>query len=81
MFVLALLGLPLLGVWFPLARRMWLVQVGAYALLLGMVEVQVARRERSWAVGVGAALAVAVMQLAWGGAFLWSVLQSLLRKT
>ncbi|RMF40296.1 MAG: glycosyltransferase family 2 protein [Anaerolineae bacterium] len=80
-FVLSLLGLPLAGIWFPAAHWLWLLQIAAYLLLLGIVKVQIARQERSWAVGVGAALAVAVMQLTWGSAFLWSMLQSLFRKT
>jgi len=80
LFVLALAGLPFLGIWLPAARSLWLLQAAAYLLLLALVAFQVAQRTRSWGTALGAALAVATMQLTWGGAFLWSVIQSLLRR-
>ncbi len=79
LFVLSLFLLPLLSVWLPAVRLLWLIQVGTYLLALAFIALLTAWRQRSFPVGLSAALAIGIMHLSWGGAFLWSMVQSLLR--
>ncbi len=79
LFVLLLLFLPLLSIWLPAMRLLWLIQVGTYLLALAFVALWTAWRQRSLLIGLSTALAIGVMHLSWGSAFLWSMVQSLLR--
>ncbi len=79
LFVLALAGLPAAGIWLPAARLLWLLQSGTYLLVLTLTALRIAWRERAPLTGLSAALSIGIMHLAWGSAFLWSVIQSLLR--
>ncbi len=71
LFVLGLVGGPLLGWLWPGAWVLWGLQIGLYAAALLSVGVQLGRRHRRpsflWAVP----LAMATMHLAWGAALLW----------
>ncbi len=73
LFVLGLVGLPLVGLVWPWAWGLWGLQVGLYATaLLGVgVQLGVRHRQPGW---VGAVpLAMATMHLAWGTALLWGL--------
>ena len=73
LFVLALLLLPILGIWLPAARLLWLLQTGTYLLALTFIALSTAWRQRSFLTGLSTALAIATMHLTWGSAFLWSM--------
>ncbi|GAB4534450.1 MAG: hypothetical protein Fur0018_24290 [Anaerolineales bacterium] len=76
-FVLGLLVLAALSVWWPEARLLLGLQIGTYLALLALVGLQTARRQRSLCVGLFTSLAIAVMHLVWGSAFLWSMIKSI----
>jgi hypothetical protein len=75
-FVLTLVGLPLISWWWPLAFVLWQVAVVSYATLLAGVAAQKAFRMKQPALIVGIPLAIASMHLSWGAAFLWSIIRS-----
>lgn len=77
LFVLALFVLAGGAFLLPAARWLFALQLGSYLLVLSMAGMRVARRRHDLVLAPGFALAVAVMHLAWGGAFLWSALQQL----
>lgn len=72
LFVLSLLVLGLLS-GMPWARALLAVEAGFYALILLAVGVLASLRRRDAALMVGLPLAIAVMHLTWGAAFLWSL--------
>ncbi|HIE57534.1 MAG TPA: hypothetical protein EYP88_04800 [Anaerolineales bacterium] len=57
----------------PWARALLAVEAGFYALILLAVGVLASLRRRDAALMVGLPLAIAVMHLTWGAAFLWSL--------
>ncbi len=69
LFVLALVGLPVLGWWWPVAWMLWALQVGLYGLALLIVGAQQAKRHRRWGLLWAMPAAMATMHVAWGGAF------------
>ncbi len=79
-FVLGIAVLSLLGIWWWFARWLLALQLGTYLLLLALIALHTAYRERSLSVGLFTALAIATMHLAWGTAFLWSMIKSALAK-
>lgn len=71
----ALLGLlAALAPRLPLARRLLAAVLASYGLALVGAGMQLASRAASPAMLLGAPLAVAVMHLAWGAGFLWSLI-------
>lgn len=76
LFVLSLLLLSLLAVWLPLFRWLLVIELGFYSLILLFVGLQLAFKRRDPALIFGIPPAITVMHLAWGSAFLWSVLRS-----
>lgn len=74
LFVLGLLGLPLVGWWWRPAWALWALQVALYGLALLFAGLQQAWRHRRWGLVWAVPAALATMHLAWGGAFLWGVL-------
>lgn len=78
-FVLSFLVLGILGIWLPPARWLLGLEVGVYTLALLVAGVQEAFRKRDLALSLGVPLAIATMHLAWGAAFLWSWMRSILR--
>jgi succinoglycan biosynthesis protein ExoA len=74
-FILSLIGLLLLAVWLPIAR--WLLGIEAllYLLILFIVGAQLALKKRDLALLFYVPIAIAVMHLSWGSAFLWSLLR------
>jgi succinoglycan biosynthesis protein ExoA len=73
LFVLSLLGLAALALVWPLVGWIFALELGAYALILSLAGLLAAYRRRDWALLPGLPLAIATMHLAWGSAFLWSV--------
>lgn len=73
-FVLSLLALLALAIWFPLAAWLFMIESTIYALVLIAVGVHMGIKKRDWALIPGVPLAIATMHLAWGSAFLWSLL-------
>jgi succinoglycan biosynthesis protein ExoA len=78
-FVLATIFLGLAAAWLPLARWLLALQWALYAVALVAAGVLQAVRRRDPAVAVGMPQALAVMHLAWGGAFWWGWLTSFWR--
>lgn len=74
-FVLSLVILALLAILVPLARWLLTAEIVLYALALLAAGVQVAVKKRKGALAIGVPLAIATMHLAWGGAFLWSLIR------
>lgn len=74
LFVLSLLVMGLLALWQPFAAWIFVIECTTYALILMMVGVQLALKHRDWRLAPGVPLAIAVMHLAWGSAFLWSMI-------
>lgn len=72
LFVLGLIALMPLAVRFRAARRLLALQWSGYGTLLSIISGQTARRHPELAPLVP--LAVAVMHLAWGAGFIWSLL-------
>lgn len=78
LFVLSLLLWLVLAIWLPLAGWFLLLEVVLYALVLMTVGLQVALKKRTLRLLIGVPLAIAIMHLFWGGAFLWSLITSLI---
>jgi glycosyltransferase involved in cell wall biosynthesis len=74
LFVACLVILGLLSIALPLARLLLGVQILLYALVLLAAGFRAALSRRDFALIAGFPLAVAVMHLSWGAAFLWSFL-------
>ncbi len=73
-FVLSLLGLLLLAIWQPVAGWLFVIESAGYIVVLSLAGVQLGRRQRDWRLIFSIPLAIAVMHLAWGSAFLWSLI-------
>lgn len=72
-FVLSLLVLLVSAPWFSFAAWIFVIELLAYVLILILVSLSLARRKRDWTLALGVPLAIATMHLAWGSAFLWSI--------
>jgi succinoglycan biosynthesis protein ExoA len=73
LFVLSLLILFLLAFWWPAARWLFVIESAGYAIVLSLAGVQLGTKQRNWKLIFGVPLAIATMHLAWGSAFLWSL--------
>lgn len=76
LFVSGLLLVSLASLIFPLARWLLAIGVGLYTLILFVVGAQGAVKERDFSLLLGIPVAITTMHLAWGSAFLWSLLSS-----
>ncbi len=74
LFVLALLALPVIGVFWRPALWLWVAQVVIYALALALAGLQMALKRRDLALAIGAPLAIATMHLSWGSGVLAGLL-------
>jgi glycosyltransferase involved in cell wall biosynthesis len=74
LFVLSLLVLPGLWILTPCAGWLFMIELASYALVLLAVGVQTALKMRGVGMIFGVPLAIASMHIAWGSAFLWSML-------
>jgi len=73
-FVLSLLGCLLLAFWQPVAGWLFVIESVGYFVVLSLAGVQLSRRQRDWRLIFSVPLAIAVMHLAWGSSFLWSLI-------
>ena len=73
LFVLSLLILLLLAIWWPAARWLFVIESAGYAIVLSLAGVQLGTKQRDWKLIFSVPLAIATMHLAWGSAFLWSL--------
>jgi glycosyltransferase involved in cell wall biosynthesis len=73
LFVLSLLVLFLLSIWWPAARWLFVIESAGYAIVLSLAGVQLGAKQRDWKLIFSVPLAIATMHLAWGSAFLWSL--------
>ena len=60
----------------PLMRWLLLFELGVYFLILAAGSIPVARKKRDLRFIIGVPLAIAVMHVAWGTGFLWSLIKS-----
>ncbi len=76
LLVISLGGLALASPWWPLARGLLLLEGGLYLLALLAAGLHMAWVRRDAALVVGVPIAIAIMHLCWGAAFLYSLAQS-----
>jgi hypothetical protein len=72
-FVFSLLVFLILGFWFPFAYCVFVIELASYVLILTLVGIQMGIKYRDVSLILGVPLAIAIMHLSWGGAFLTSV--------
>ncbi len=75
LFVLSLLGGAVLAILFPVFRLLLAIEVSLYAIILILAACQAAIRQKKLALIIGLPLAIAVMHIAWGAGFLWSMIK------
>lgn len=73
-FVLSLLALTLFSIWIPLFRWLLAAEVLIYLIVLLVAGVQTAFSKKDFSMILSVPVAIAAMHLAWGGAFLWSLI-------
>ncbi len=73
-FVLSLLILTLFSIWFPLFRWLLALEVLIYLGVLLVAGAQIALGRKDFSMLLSVPVAIAAMHLAWGGAFLWSLI-------
>ena len=73
LFVLSLLVLLLLAIWWPVSRLIFVIESAGYAVILLLAGIQLSRKNHDWKLIFSVPLAIATMHLAWGSAFLWSL--------
>jgi len=76
MLVLSLVVLGLASLLWPFAGWIFVLESSSYAALLLMVGIHLAWKQRDPALVAGIPLAIATMHIAWGSAFLWSLIFS-----
>lgn len=73
-FVASLLMVLFLSIWIPILRWVFVLELASYALVLLGVGIQTAVKKKDMALLFSVPAAIAVMHLAWGSAFLWSMI-------
>jgi succinoglycan biosynthesis protein ExoA len=73
LFVLSLVILLLLAVWWPVARWLFVIESAGYAVVLSLAGLQLGKKYHDWKLILSVPLAIATMHLAWGSAFIWSL--------
>jgi glycosyltransferase involved in cell wall biosynthesis len=73
-FVLSLASSALLAFFFPIFGVLFVIELSAYALILLLAGLHGAWKHSDLALVPGVPLAIASMHLAWGSAFLWSMI-------
>jgi cellulose synthase/poly-beta-1,6-N-acetylglucosamine synthase-like glycosyltransferase len=74
-FVLSLLLLILLSLIYPEMSWLLMVELSSYIIVILSAGIHTAAKKRDIALIAGVPLAIATMHLAWGGAFLWSLIK------
>ena len=75
-FTASLVILMIAALFLPLMRWLLLFELGVYFLILSAGSIPVARKKRDLRFIIGVPLAIAVMHVAWGTGFLWSLIKS-----
>lgn len=75
LFVVSLLVLMMLSPWFEWARWLLLIESVTYLAILLLAGIQSAVIRKDAALVLGIPLAIAIMHIAWGSAFIWSLLR------
>ena len=75
LFVLSLLVLALLSIVLPFARWIIVLELASYFLILFLVGLRLGIKQGKVSLIFGVPLAIACMHLAWGSAFLWSLVR------
>jgi succinoglycan biosynthesis protein ExoA len=78
LFVAGVLGTALLSIWMSAVRWILGIVVVSYCLALLAVGIQVMVSKKKFNYLIGVPLAVCIMHISWGGAFLWSLFRILL---
>jgi succinoglycan biosynthesis protein ExoA len=73
LFVLSIIILLVLAVWWPFARWLFVIESAGYAVVLSLAGLQFGKKLHDWKLILGVPLAIATMHLAWGSAFIWSL--------
>ena len=81
LFVLSFWGLGGLSLFASWAGWLLLLQLGGYFLAVFSTSLRLALRQKKTHLLVDIVLAIAVMHIVWGQAFLWSMLESILKRT
>jgi glycosyltransferase involved in cell wall biosynthesis len=79
-FVLSLLGLAILGLFFPFAGLLLAAELLLYFSIMILAGLHAATRHKDPALLIGLPIAIAAMHLSWGSGFLWSILTSSFQK-
>ncbi len=79
-FVLSLITFAVLSIWSRIALILLMVEIGLYFLILLGVGAQMALKKKDWGVLFTMPLAIIVMHLTWGSAFIFSMMSSILKK-
>ena len=79
-FVLSLMILFIGGIIYPPIFMLFGLELLIYLLVLLLGAVKVIREQKNWKLLFGIPIAIATMHLFWGSGFLWSMVNSFLRK-
>jgi glycosyltransferase involved in cell wall biosynthesis len=74
LFVCSLLFFFIVSFFIPLARWVFIAEIGIYSIILLLAGIQKALSMKDWKLIFGIPLAIAVMHLSWGTSFIWSLL-------
>jgi succinoglycan biosynthesis protein ExoA len=80
LFVLTIISLVVLSIWFPWALWLLLAEIAFYGLIIVAAGIQRAVKMRDAWIAIGLPIAIAIMHISWGLAFLWSFLQATIGK-
>ncbi len=75
LFVLSLLGGAVFAILFPLFRLLLAIEVLLYVIILFITACQTAIRQKKMSLIFGLPAAIAIMHIAWGAGFLWSMIK------
>jgi ABC-type multidrug transport system permease subunit len=68
--------LAILSIWFWWARWLLIFEIAVYTIALLIVGIQLAVKQRDFALIVGVPLAIATMHFSWGTGFIWSMIRN-----
>jgi cellulose synthase/poly-beta-1,6-N-acetylglucosamine synthase-like glycosyltransferase len=80
LFIISLAAIGLLSFWYGWAGWLLLAEVFFYCLILGSVGLFSVVTHGKWSLMIGLPLAIGIMHISWGTAFIWSALKTLFRR-
>ena len=75
-FVISFPLLAIMGIWFWWARWLLILEIAVYSIALLIVGIQLAVKQRDYALILGVPLAIATMHFSWGTGFIWSMIRN-----